>query len=214
MNMRKKLLGIVGAFALTMSMGAGIAAAQETLPVTTSGSNTVTLLVECGAGNADTGSVTLGASGDTQTVAFESFDPSNPGTVSTNEKAFQVNIDLGECPGTDWSVTASIDDFTSENNDVIAGTHFQLPIGEPLSSAAWTTDGTAPAANVNAPTGTVMFTSDGTTNVSNQALASPSGEASGAMSMQFTGQMVGLDESVEDGNYEAEFTVTFNPSTP
>jgi hypothetical protein len=65
MNMKKKLVGIVGALALTASMAGGIASAQEV--VTTSGSAPITFVVACGAGNAGGGSssATIGASNGT-----------------------------------------------------------------------------------------------------------------------------------------------------
>jgi hypothetical protein len=215
MDMKRKFIGIVGALALATTMTGGIASAQETLPVTVPpAGSTISLVVNCGAANAGTGSVTLNAAGGAEQVAFENFDPSNPTTVSTAQKAFRVDLDLGSCAGTGWSVTAGITDFTGVENpsNTIAGSHFQLPIGEPNSSAGWTTNGSTPATNVTGPAGIVTFSQSGSTNVANQALAVPNGAASGAMSMEFTGQMFGLDDTVADDTYEAEFTVTFNPS--
>lgn len=215
MNMKRKLIGIVGALTLTMSMAGGIVSAQETLPVTVpDASSTVSFNVNCGAANASTGSLALSAAGGAESVAFENFDPRNPTTVSTAPKAFRVDLDLGSCAGSGWSVTAGITDFVDVENPAnsIAGSHFQLPIGEPNSSAGWTTDGSTPATNVTGPSGIVTFSPSGGTNVASQALATPNGVASGAMSMEFTGQMFGLDDTVVDGSYEAQFTVTFNAS--
>lgn len=210
MDIRKKVLSIVGVLALTMSMAAGIASAQETLPVELTGSNQMTIVVNCGVTNAGTGSLTLSAAGGAQSVAFGTFDPSNPATVSTSPKALRVDVTFGNCPGTAWSVTAAVTDFTS-GTDVISSSYFQLPIGEPNSSAGWTTDGSTPATNVTGPSGAVTFNAAGaaTTN-----LATPSGAASGTMYMEFAAQMVGLPNTVADGNYSADFTVTFNASNP
>lgn len=213
MNMKKKFFSILGVLALTMSMVGGIASAQTALPVEVDNEGNgkpVHIVVHCGAGNAGTGSATLSAAGGAESVAFEPFDRSNPTTVSTPLKVFRVDLDLGACPTLTWSVTASITNFTS-GSDTISSSHFQLPIGEPTSSTSWTTNGSIPATNVNSPTGIVTFNDVG---AASQNLATPNGSASGTMFMEFTGQMAGLTDSVADGAYEAEFTVTFNAGTP
>jgi hypothetical protein len=213
MNMRKKMLGLVGALALTMSMAGGIVSAQEIGITTTSGSAPITFVVACGAGNSAGGTSTasIGASdGTTDAIAFDVYDPSDEtqaGTVSTAENAFRVNVSL-YCPSTVWSVTAKITDFVDEANPdlVIEGSHFQL-----VSTNQWTTDGTTPAVNVNEPASPVVF-SGAAAPYTSPAIAQAAGATTdSSMYMDFTGQLVGLDGTVADGNYSAEITVTLNP---
>jgi hypothetical protein len=212
MNMRKKLVGIVGALALTASMAGGIASAQEIGITTTSGSAPITFVVACGAGNSagGTSTATIGASdGTSDSIAFDVFDPSDEaqaGTVSTAENAFRVNVSL-YCPSANWNVTAQITDFTAEGDLSIAGSHFQL-----VSTNQWTTDGTTPAVNVNEPASPVVF-SGAAAPYTSPAIAQAAGATTdSSMYMDFTGQLVGLDETVADGAYNAEVTVTLNPS--
>ena len=210
MDIRKKILSIVGVLSLTMSMGAAVVWAQEQeLDVDISTTDSLTVKVNCGTSNAGTGSLSLSA-GENNSVTFEPFDPSDPATVSTPQKALRVDVNFGNCPGNAWSVTAAVTSFTSGSN-VISSEYFQLPIGEPNSSSGWTSDGTTPAANVEGPSGTVTFNAAGAASTN---LASPTGTASGTMYMEFTAQMANIPTTVEDGTYTAEFMVTFNPSIP
>jgi hypothetical protein len=220
MNMKRKLIGIVGALTLTMSMTGGSVSAQD--EVTTS-TVPIRLIVACSTHNQGTGSAVLSTPGSDGPVAFSDFNPDAEAQsvdASTPDKAFRIDVSLGNCPSTTWSVTAGISDFVSGEN-VIPGTNFQLPVSEPKSDATWMANETTPASNVTGPSGTVSFVAggaeSGVANVSSVNLAQASGttpSTNATMYRHFAGELIGLDENTPAGTYDATFIVTFNASTP
>lgn len=211
MNMRKKLLGTVGAFALAMSMATGVVGAQES----TTASAGISVTVVCGTANVGPSSVSMVAGGNTN---FVDFDPSGEATSSRmSDKALTVRMDIDECQTGAWHVDASITDFTS-GDDTISGTQFQLPIDEDSASLNAYDAANNPVSGVVAPSAlTVTFGENGSSvspHASNQAIASTSGGSTGTMFMDFTGELVDLAADTPPGTYTAEFTVTWTPGAP
>lgn len=215
MDITKKLLSIVGVLALTMSMSAGIAAAQ------TVGAD-VTITVVCASTNAGTTTYSLGQSPAATNTSFSDFDPAGEGTTSsTEQKALRLTMDIAPCEVGGWSFSASITDFSHESSDtsIIPGSSFSLPAGEPDASVnASSSDGELPS--VVGPNATVTFTPSGVTDVEgrminngSEAIATHDGttNVAGEMSMDFTGVLSGLGDTLEAGTYSAEITVTFTP---
>jgi hypothetical protein len=137
---------------------------------------------------------------------FDPSDETQAGTVSTAENAFRVNINL-YCPSANWNVTASVTDFTAEGGLSFPGSHLQL-----VSSNQWTTDGTTAAVNVNEPASPVVFSGTAAPYTSPAIAQAAGATTDSSMYMDFTGQLVGLDGTIEDGTYSAEVTVTMNPN--
>jgi hypothetical protein len=213
MNMKRKLFGIVSALALSTGMATGIALAEDiSIPDTVP----VGITVNCGPTNTSA-SVSLQANGN---VNFDPLDPSDPVQLesrSMDTGAIRLVMNVSTCSNPNWTVQAAIRDFTS-GSDVIPGTHFQLPIGAPMSSTtALTVSGDVVVPNVTAPaTDVVSFALNalaGTNNGSHN-IATANGAASGQMYMDFTGELVNLDADTADGTYTALFTVSFTPGEP
>lgn len=207
MDIRKKLLSLVGVLALTMSMSTGFVAAQtEPAPVGDTIGVTFTVACEPGVSSATIGRSDLGEG----QVAFPNFDPANPGdgSVSTDPGVFRVTVNL-DCPDAGWTVTAAINDFkTADESQSFSGSKFQLT----HSNTAWT-DGTNDVTGVSVPGPTVLFTSSGNVEPYTSAVLAQetTGTSATAFYMDFTGQLVGLnDGTVDAGDYSTQITVTFN----
>jgi hypothetical protein len=210
MDITKKIISVVGVFALILSITGGMVAAQD--PVTTSDGIGISFTVSCVASS--TTAVTVTNNSGIGPVAFPNFDPaSDVQTVSTADNAIRVNVTLG-CPTDDWSLSSTITDFTTPADPgpvhTLAGSYFQL-----VSTNQWTTDGTNAVPNVSEPASPVIYSGVGPA-YSSPALAAATGTTltNSSMYMDFTGQLHNLPDDLEDGNYSATLTVTYNAGTP
>lgn len=217
MDIRKKILSIVGVLALTTSMSAGIVAAQD---VPTSSSAPVTITVVCATTNTFPSTASLGINPDATDVNFGDFDPAGTETSSsTAQKALRLNLDIDPCEPDGWSVTASVTDFYhGSSTAVISGENFTLPNGEPNASE-FAESGGVTVTGVVGPASNVLFTTNGGFDTEGRqlwngsvAIASHDGtsDVSGQMHLDYTGTLSGLDDTLESGTYTAEITVTFS----
>lgn len=214
MTFKKSMLTIMGALAMSASMGLGSVVAQEAQNPPITDTSTIGVTVLCGPTNTGPSTVSLTSNGTTN---FESLDPSDSAQLalrSTGTMAMRVVMDIDPCFTGNWHVDATITDFTS-GADVIPGTKFQLPIGNGMSSTtASTLVGDVTVPNVAAPSVDVVTFAAGTPNTSSNAIAIATGPATGEMYMDFTGQLANLDATTPDGTYSATFTVTFGTGAP
>lgn len=213
MNMKRKFIGIVGALALTMSMTAGIISAQQVPEGPASDAADISVTVLCGTANTGVSSVSLGTNGNAN---FNDYDPSSGETSSSTDlKALQVEMDIDPCYTGAWHVDASITDFVSENEDVISGAQFQLPINAASSSLnAYDAENNVITGVVTPSTELVTFGGASAPYTSSHAIAISTGGVSGQMSMDFTGELVGLSAETEPGTYTAKVTVTWSAGAP
>lgn len=222
MNMKRKFIGIAGAMALAGTLMVGSASAQD---VSTSGSANVSLTVLCGDDNAGTTTYSIGQNPGASSTVFSEFDPSVEGASSstTEQGALRLSMDIAPCEEAGWSFSASITDFTSEENATIPGGKFSLPGGEPNASENAMTPGGDVVPGVAGPAASVTFNSTNTTDTEGRTIWSGSAPIAshdgttpvrGEMYVDLTGMLSGLDNTVEPGTYTAEITVTFSGDNP
>lgn len=217
MNLTLRIVTLVGVVALVASATGGVAVAEE---ISTDIGMEITIL--CGDANGTTAvpnQVTLQTT--TDPVEFEALDTSVADQLalrSTPTKAFRLVMDINSCFTDGWSVTASITDFagaTSATN-TIPGSLFRLPIGDPLSTTMGATvTGNTPVPGLTAPSVSFVTFSEATPglNSGSVAIATAAAGTTGALYMDYTGQLANIPASTATDVYSATFTVTFQPAT-